>query len=384
MSQQDRFAGILSSLNEAALDDSLWPAASGRIDEACGMRGNTLVMAEGHSQTDIEILFARVCHDGERDEDWEQTYFGEYYPTDERVPRVSRLPDGHLVHVADLYTEEERKTSETYNKSLPLGGYQNGLNVRLDGPDGIHIIWALADSTERGGWGGGQIAMIESLLPHLRHFLRVRQALGGAQALNASLLRHLDDTRFGIITLDRRGRIVETNGRARDLLLRGSGLFEHEGLLRARVRADDCLLQGLLAAALPRFGFQAAGGSMTVFSWLSRLRQVVHVIPAGDRQKDFAIGRAAAMVLVVEPGSPEQLNAKLVASALGLTPTESRVAVALAMGKTATRIADERGLKLSTVWYHLKQIYAKLGLSRQVDLVRLVLSLGDAPRSQCR
>ena len=384
MSQQDRIAGILSSLNEAALDDSLWPAASGRIDEACGMRGNTLVMAEGHSQTDIEIFFARVCHDGERNEDWEQTYFGEYYPADERVPRVSRLPDGHLVHVADLYTEEERKTSETYNKSLPLGGYQNGLNVRLDGPDGCHIVWALADSTEQRGWGCGQIAMIESLLPHLRHFLRVRHALGGAQAQNASLLRHLDDTRFGVINLDRRGRIVETNGRARGLLLRGSGLFEDDGLLRARVPADDSPLQGLLAAALPRFGLQAAGGSMAVLSWPSGLRQVVHVIPAGDRQKDFAIGRVAAMVMVVEPGSPAQLNAKLVASTLGLTPTESQVAVAVAMGKTANCIAEERGIKVSTVWFHVRQIYAKLGLSRQVDLVLLVLSLGDAPRSQRR
>ena len=71
MSDDDRFAGILSSPHEAALDDALWPAASGRIDQACGMRGSTLVMARGHSQADIEIFSARTCHHGERDEDWE-------------------------------------------------------------------------------------------------------------------------------------------------------------------------------------------------------------------------------------------------------------------------------------------------------------------------
>ena len=379
MSQQDRFAGILSSLNEAALDDSLWPLASGRIDEACGMRGNTLVMAQGHLQADIDIFFARVCHHGERNEDWEQTYFEDYYPTDERVPRVLLLPDGQLVPVADLYTEEERKTSATYNRSLSLGGYQNGLNVRLDGPDGSNIFWALADSSKRGGWGGRQIKVVESLLPHLRHFLRVRHALGGAQSLNASLESLLDDTRYGVINLNRRGRIIETNDRALSVLRHGRGLFEEDGLLRARVPEDNCRLQELLAAALPRFGWQATGGSMAVFSRPSRLRQAVHVLPVGDRRKDFGIGRVAALVLVVEPGSPTRVDTKLVASVLGLTPAESRVAVALAMGKTARGIARERGLGVNTVWFHLRQIFPKLGLKRQVDLVRLVLSLGDAP-----
>ena len=115
MNQRDQFASILSSLHEAALDDALWPEASGRIDEACGMRGNTLVMARGHSQEDAQIFFARICHHGERNEDWEQTYFHDYYPLDERVPRVTQLPDSRLVHVSSLYTEQERKTSATYN-----------------------------------------------------------------------------------------------------------------------------------------------------------------------------------------------------------------------------------------------------------------------------
>ena len=146
-------------------NDSLWPTASGRIDKACGMLGSTLVVGRGHSQVDGDIFFARVCRHGERNEDWERTYFDDYYPLDERVPRVTQLPDSRLVHVTDLYTEQERRTSATYNELLPLGGYQNGLNVRLDGPEGSSIYWALADSTKRGGWGSRQIRMIESLLP---------------------------------------------------------------------------------------------------------------------------------------------------------------------------------------------------------------------------
>ena len=295
------------------------------------------------------------------------------------MPRVTQLPDSRLVQVTDLYTEPERRTSATYNESLAVAGYQDGLNVRLDGPGDTSIFWALADSTRRGGWGSRQIRVIESLLPHLRHFLQVRHALGGAQAMSTCLSGLLDDTRLGVIQLDRRGRIIETNDRARGLLPHGSGLFEQDGFLHARVPADDTRLQELVADALPRFGSQASGDSMTVLRWPSRSRQVIHILPVGDRQKDFGLGRVAALVLVVEPGSTVQLDAELVASALGLTETESQVAVALAMGKTVSDVAKERGQKVSTTRFHVKQIHTKLGISRQADLIRLVLTLGNAP-----
>ena len=381
MSQQDKFNGILSSLNEAALDDALWPAASALIDEACGVRGNALVMGRGHSQEDGEIFYASFCYRGEQLEDWQQSYFSNYYPLDERVPRLARLRDSQLAAMADLYTEHERKTSETYNRALVRSGYQKGLNVRMDGPDGASIYWVLADSTRRGGWGSRQTSLIESVLPPLRHYLRVRHALRGEQVLSTTLTGLLDDARLGVIQLDRRGRIIETNDRALGLLRAGRGLFEQDGFLHARVPADSTRLQGLVADALPRFGVQTSGGSITVLRWPSRSRQVVHVLPVGDRQKDFGIGRTAVLVMVVEPGSPAQLDAELVGSALGLTARESRVAVALAMGKTINDIAEERDITIHTVRFHVKRIKAKLGLSRQANLIPVVLSVGDVPGS---
>ena len=379
MSHHDKYGDVLLSIHEAALDDSLWPAASARIDEACGMLGSSLVVGKGFSQEDGQIFLSRICYRGERFEEWEEWYFSNYYPRDERVPRVTQLPDSQLVHMGDLFTEDERRTSPTYNEALLVGGYQNGLLSRLDGPEGSSIFWALADSIRRGGWGSREIELVESFLPHIRHLLRVRYALGGAQALSASLSSLLDNRQLGVIYLNRQGRIVDTNDRARDLLRRGPGLFEQNGFLRARLPSDDACLEGLLAEALPRFGLQSSGGSITVTRWPSRSRQAVHIVPVSHRQNDFGIGRVAVLVLVVEPGRRTCLDAELVASALGLTATESEVAVALAAGKSVTDIANEKGQKVSTARFHVKRIHSKLGVTRQMDLIRLVLSLGDAP-----
>ena len=70
----------------------------------------------------------------------------------------------------------------------------------------------------------------------------------------------------------------------------------------------------------------------------------------------------------------------LVGSALGLSQAESRVAALLAEGKTVSEIAAATGRKVSTIRTHVQHIFAKHGINRQVDLVRLVLSKVDAPR----
>ena len=72
----------------------------------------------------------------------------------------------------------------------------------------------------------------------------------------------------------------------------------------------------------------------------------------------------------------------MVAAAFGLTRMESRVAVMLAKGKTVCRVAAVTGRGENTIRSHVQHIFAKLGVSRQADLVRLVLALGGASESR--
>ena len=73
--------------------------------------------------------------------------------------------------------------------------------------------------------------------------------------------------------------------------------------------------------------------------------------------------------------SQSRIDPLLVAERLNLTPTESRVAVALAEGNTVRLIAEAMRRKESTIRWFLRQIYRKLSISREVELVRLVLLL---------
>ena len=189
-----------------------------------------------------------------------------------------------------------------------------------------------------------------------------------AGALGSSLAALLENKKTGVIQLDRRGRIVEASDHARHLLRNSDGLVDRSGLLHASSAADDQKLQKLLAGALPPFGHQSASGSLVVRRSLLSPALVVHISPVSEGQTDSRSQRVAALVLVIDPLNRATVDPDLVAATLGLTPAESHVAVLLAQGKTIRDIAFETGRSTGTIQWHIKQIFNKHGLSRQVEL----------------
>ena len=104
---------------------------------------------------------------------------------------------------------------------------------------------------------------------------------------------------------------------------------------------------------------------------------VVHVKPVGGPQPDHGARQVAALVLIVEPGRQHHINPDLVATTLELTPAETQVAVWLAEGQSVRDMADATGHSKAAIYWHLQRIYQKHSISRQADLVRLVLSLAE-------
>ena len=341
-----------------------------------------MTFGDGSSGEENPDLFFVQFFRGQRHRELEREYYEVYYPLDERPPRIRHAPDSQLFHTTDLLTEEELKTSATYNELLVRGHARNSIHVRLDGPNGSRIVWGVNDPVDGDGWSSAQLDSIRRLLPHIRQSVCVRQALAGADALGASLAKLLDSTGLGIVQLDGRGRIVAANDRARDLLRTGDGLFDKGGLLYARVPGDNAELQGLLTQALPRFGGQGAGGSTMVGRQAGVAPLVLHVNPVGRQEADLHLWPVAALVLVVDPSRQARIDPAVAAEALGLTGMESRVAVLLAQGMNVREVAAATGRRESTIRSHVKQMFAKHGLSRQAELVRLVLSLAGAPESR--
>lgn len=206
-----------------------------------------------------------------------------------------------------------------------------------------------------------------TIMSQLRLVDRVRSAVApepvdAAPAVPArDWCAFVDLLSFGVIASDHAGRILYVNKAARQL---GS---DNPAKLRAWARPlpaaiDDSLSRaGILGLrVLPPDSGSGGTDSSLVIAHLDLRRT--------DPQA------CCLVTLLFSLGCPNQ-GPRLIATALGLTPTETVVADHLATGKRRVEIAESMSVTMPTVNYHLRNIYQKSGTSRQADALRLLLSI---------
>ena len=371
----DRFGRVVEHLYEAALGDVSWTSAAGAMNDLIRTTGQSITHLDLGPGGELELQLSRFYVGAESRDDLRQLYYRDYYWRDEAIPRLAELDDGELAWKSDLYTDREMKTSAAYNEFRVANSTHNGLFTLMHGLDGSAIVWSCGNSTEREGWGHDQLRVIRLLAPHMRQASRVRRAVADARALGSSLAGLLENGRVGVIQLDRRGRIMEANDCARGILVERDGLRDAGGVLTSGHAGENEELQRLLAQALPRYGDQGTGGSMRITRRKARTPLILEIHPARRVGVDCRAGQVGALVLIVDPARRQQVDPGLVARLFGLTPMESRVVVAVAAGQTVSGIAVSLGCAESTVKTHLKRVYRKLGIRKQTELVRRVMSL---------
>ena len=97
-------------------------------------------------------------------------------------------------------------------------------------------------------------------------------------------------------------------------------------------------------------------------------------------QNEFGTGtdRPCAIGFLNNPDEPVQVNAEILRSLYGLTAAECRLAANLCDGETPSAIARRLHVSESTVKTHLQSIFDKTQTRRQVQLIKLLVSLASS------
>ena len=85
-------------------------------------------------------------------------------------------------------------------------------------------------------------------------------------------------------------------------------------------------------------------------------------------------GGIAAIALISDPSAAPRPAADALRRLFRLTPALSRLAAAIAAGRTLSDYADEAGVTEGTARQQLKELFLRTGTSRQTELVRVILS----------
>jgi DNA-binding CsgD family transcriptional regulator len=103
-------------------------------------------------------------------------------------------------------------------------------------------------------------------------------------------------------------------------------------------------------------------------------RYVAHVLPltSGARRGAGLAYNAAAALFVRKVALAASSPPEVIGEMYKLTPTELRVLLAIVDIGGVPEVAAALGVAVTTVKTHLSRLYAKTGVARQADLVKLV------------
>jgi DNA-binding CsgD family transcriptional regulator/PAS domain-containing protein len=217
------------------------------------------------------------------------------------------------------------------------------------------------------------VAVMRALLPHFRRALAISDLIGLHRFEVSALTALIDTLALGLIIVDGDARVLQANVPARSMLEKKSPVR----LLKDRLTGRNAAITRQLQSAIA----QAGAGALAMTSQSTGISliggatpsAVAHVLPlgTGEVRSNLLFGAAAAVFIAGMETTP---TAALdgIAATYGITPTEQRVLAEIARGVSIGQAAATLEMSVATARTHLKRIYAKLGVSRQAELVALV------------
>jgi len=226
----------------------------------------------------------------------------------------------------------------------------------------------------------------EILTSQLRRSMELSARIGATEIERALYSSVMDRLYVGVVILDLNGRVVKSSAPANAVIAARDGLLIQAGKLRATAAKEDRELQQAIKAATQ----SVVAGEAPVSRALSLTKQsgsrnlgvIVQPIPY-ERRTGHATSATVA-VYIRDSDVNTEVEGELVRQLFDLTPAEAAVARRLTAGLSLEDAASSLDISRNTARAHLRSIFSKSGISRQTELVRLVLNsaavLGGRPR----
>ncbi len=300
-------------------------------------------------------------------------YKDHYIGQDLRMTILAQMPVAQVMLDHEHISLREMSRNVVYTDFLRAHGFQHTLGVLVRDESGSRDFLGFVRPTDHVPYGADDTNLVYQLMPDLRRAaaLRVRsQHLMRRAALG---LLALDNLPQALAVVDAKCRIQYNNPSAGRLLADTSLLRVRHGCLECTVAQAQAQWQKQVERACGSEG-AAMAGAQSLAGASERL--VVTVLPLKASHAAVAHWQTPlALVVLTDPASPGGMSPDLIGDVLGLSPTEARLALLLASGKTVKDFAALHGCTWNTARAHLAQLLRRTGCRRQVELVALLQSL---------
>ena len=229
-----------------------------------------------------------------------------------------------------------------------------------------------------GNWEKGELRVIDEIIPHLERALNIYSEFSHLALRMDSLLNGLDRLMVGIILYDKNALPLYINPTARSIIDKHPGLKLQDDEIVVTERGEAKKLHQAIidtAAINPDDSWlQSISLGITHPKIATPLPLLVTTIQTDPIASEIDYEGAKVAVFMSDPDLEQPISADNLISVYSLTKSESQVAIGLVNGHSIEEIANGSNHSIHTIRSQLKSVFRKTGVSRQGELIKLLLT----------
>ncbi|WP_375309560.1 helix-turn-helix transcriptional regulator [Bradyrhizobium sp. A5] len=359
---------LVESIYDAGLDPTLWNNAVAGIRDFVGGQACGLFSKDSISKFGVTHYYCGA----------DPHYIQLYSETHSKFDPLSVLPpQGEIVSIPDLVNFDEYRRGRFYQEWMQPQGCSDAANVVLDKSNASCPVMMTVLSGRR-MVDPAMKQRLSLIVPHASRALLINRAITSQLTLATALADVLDNLASGIFLLDAACRVVHANSAGHALLAADDVVRSVAGqLVTSSTEANQTLREAFTAGS--DIALLAARGHAIPLLSPSGERYVAHVLPLSSvlRNGNERVVDAAGALLLRRVSLGGQSYGELIARTFDLTPAELRVFLSIVEVGGVPETAAALGIAETTTKTHLHRVFAKTGVSRQADLVKLAAGFSN-------
>jgi DNA-binding CsgD family transcriptional regulator len=347
--------GLLAALHRGVFEQPLWTEFLSKLMHITGSPYVSLTLKPSDEGRFVELHAGR----------WVSLNLDQRLADNNIVDRpMQRMRDSRVYTLEELLDPINRNHERLIRQLKADLGITAMRSVRETEPGGTSAWLSCAGGREIGSAVG---SILTALAPHLAIALHCFVALERERFRSAAASAGNRRLNSGWLALDARCRIVEMTPDLEQLFQRSPVLNRSR---YGRLTPSSAVADRELAELVKSFAENGVGPPKSIN--LSR-DPLVDILVRPVHQQAGAVSQSAVAIVHVngDQWSEADRCGQLV-ELFGLLPSEARLAWAIAQGMTIAEAADHLLLRPETARSYSKQIYAKMGVRGQAELVRQI------------
>lgn len=371
VTSQEQLSLLIGHIYQGSFEDVSWKQTLELLREYLGARFVTLsLVAKTALRQEATINVGPIAFDEflQYENEYQQ-----YRPNVE-----TRLGE---VYTINDWLSLNRAEFGKFNELLEIGDINHYMGAWVCSLDNVDCFIRVMRARDADPFVREEANLISLIAPHFARALDIRSRLAQCEIVNQIYADAMDRLAVGGIVLDENGKILVMNAIGADLMKRRDGITMVNGMIHAVSTQDDRALQALIRSALAGDSTQADTGkpqALTVAraSGARDLGLVVNRIRLGNKVGDR--WRSGVTIFIRDPETGVRTDPAILKQLFGFTQAESALATQLAKGESLDEAAVELNIRYNTARAHLRSMFAKTGVTRQAELVRILVN-GVAP-----